>query len=206
MHRSLNPVIFNHMSDLDIKTETVDPRVRRTRQMLQDALGKLLTEKEFDKISVQDIADAAVLHRATFYDHYPDKFSLLECMVGSRFQELLAKRGVSFNGCTSALRAIILGVCDYLASMSETSCGRKQQLEKHMESAIIAVVRKMFLEGMELHPPGGGISPELASATVSWAIYGAANEWVLTPDRCPTEHIVEKIEQLVAPIFFTMNS
>jgi AcrR family transcriptional regulator len=74
------------MTEGDTQTETVDPRVRRTRKMLHDALGKLMQEKDFDKISVQDIADAADLHRATFYDHYPDKFALLECTVGAHFQ------------------------------------------------------------------------------------------------------------------------
>ena len=57
--------------------ETVDPRIRRTRQLLQQALEKLLETKEFDKISVQDIADQATVNRATFYDHYADKSALL---------------------------------------------------------------------------------------------------------------------------------
>ena len=60
-----------------------DPRVQRTRKLLQSALGKLLKEKGLEDISVQDIADAATLNRATFYDHYNDKFALLECMVGA---------------------------------------------------------------------------------------------------------------------------
>ena len=95
--------------------ENLDPRIRRTRLLLQQALGKLLETKEFDKISVQDIAEAATVNRATFYDHYTDKFALLECMVGTRFGELLAARGVRFDGgCSSALRAMIQGVCDYL--------------------------------------------------------------------------------------------
>ena len=41
--------------------ETLDPRIRRTRQLLQDGLQKLLKYKEFDKISEQDIADAATV-------------------------------------------------------------------------------------------------------------------------------------------------
>jgi AcrR family transcriptional regulator len=189
------------MADLETKAESIDPRVRRTRQMLQQALGKLLEEKDFDKISVQDIADAATLNRATFYDHYPDKSALLECMVGSRFHELLAQRGVTFNGCTGALKAIALGVCDYLASMPGACGGRQRQLESHMESAVIAVVRQMVLQGLRQHAAGGEVSPELLASTVSWAIYGAAKEWVQTPERCSTEQIVATIEKLVAPIF-----
>jgi AcrR family transcriptional regulator len=65
------------------------PVIRRTRQLLQQALEKLLETKDFDKISVQDIADAATVNRVTFYDHYTDKFALLECVVAGRFQNLL---------------------------------------------------------------------------------------------------------------------
>jgi AcrR family transcriptional regulator len=43
--------------------------VRRTRVLLQQSLGKLLATKEFDKISVQDIAEEATVNRATFYEH-----------------------------------------------------------------------------------------------------------------------------------------
>jgi AcrR family transcriptional regulator len=53
--------------------ESTDPRVLRSRQMLIKALLKLLARKDFEDISVQEIADEATLNRATFYLHYPDK-------------------------------------------------------------------------------------------------------------------------------------
>jgi len=176
---------------------TVDPRVRRTRQMLQEALGKLLEKKEFEKISVQDIAGAAMVNRATFYDHYPDKFALLECMVGGRFHQFLIEREVRFDGsCASALKAIVLALCDYLA-------GTPGQLEPHMESAMIAVVRRMILEGLSKHPAEGAISPEMIAATVSWAIYGAAKEWVRTPNRCAAEDVVDTVTALIVTALIT---
>jgi AcrR family transcriptional regulator len=190
----------------EVSSETLDPRIRRTRLMLQQALGKLLETKEFENISVQDITEAATLNRATFYDHYADKFALLECMVGSRFHELLAERGVTFDGqCSSALKAMVLGVCDYLAAMPRVDCERQLQMEPHMESAVIAVVRRMILHGLKQHPAENAVSPEIIAATVSWAIYGAAKEWVRTPNRCSSEMIVETIQALVSPIFTTMQ-
>jgi AcrR family transcriptional regulator len=191
----------------ETSSETLDPRIRRTRLMLQQALGTLLETKEFENISVQDITEAATLNRATFYDHYPDKFALLECMVGSRFHELLAERGVTFDGqCSSALRAMVLGVCDYLAAMPRVDCERQRQMEPHMESAVIAVVRQMILGGLKGHRVENGASPEIIAAAVSWAIYGAAKEWVRTPDRCCSETIVETIQALVSPIFATVQT
>ena len=182
--------------------DTVDPRIRRTRVLLQQALGKLLETKEFDRISVQDIAEAATVNRATFYDHYTDKFALLECMVGTRFGELLEARGVRFDGgCVSALRAMVQGVCDYLAGAPGMECERQLQMEPHMESAVIAVVRGMLLKGFQRHPPTEDVSPEMLAATLSWAIYGAAKEWVRTPCRCSADEVVEQVMSLVQPIF-----
>jgi AcrR family transcriptional regulator len=182
--------------------ETVDPRIKRTRVLLQQALGKLLETKEFDKISVQDIAEAATVNRATFYDHYTDKFALLECMVGTRFVELLAARGVRFDGgCSSALRGMVQGVCDYLAAAPGMECERQLQMEPHMEAAVIAVVRGMLLHGLEKHPPAEGVSAEMLAATLSWAIYGAAKEWLRTLGRCSSEDVVEQVMALVQPVF-----
>ena len=180
--------------------EILDPRIRRTRQLLQEALGKLLEEKEFEKISVQDIAEAATVNRATFYDHYSDKFALLECMVASRFMELLSERGVEFSSCPSALKGIVLGVCDYLASMPRMECERQRQLEPYLEAAMTAVVRRMILDGSARHPQEGSISPEITAAAVSSAIYGAAKEWVRTPNRVSSEQIAEPVVSLISPI------
>ncbi len=180
--------------------ETLDPRVRRTRQLMQRALEKLLQKKEFEAISVQDIADAATINRATFYDHYTDKFSLLECMIGSRFHDLLAERDLQFDAtCQSALKAIVLTLCDYLARIQGPDCTR--QLEPHMETAIIAVVRGTLLDGLRRHPRENAIAPEMIAATASWAIYGAVKEWVKAPNRCSSEEIAETVMTLVAPIF-----
>jgi len=179
--------------------ETVDPRIRRTRQMLHQALEKLLETKEFDKISVQDVTDAATLNRATFYDHYADKFELLECMVGTRFDELLAERKVQFDGtCSSALNALVLGVCDYLTQMQGP--GGDRRLQPHMQAAVIAVVRRTLLDGLKTHGMENAASAGMIAAAASWAIYGAAQEWAATPEHCPSERIAGAVVQLVSPI------
>lgn len=179
----------------------LDPRVRRTRQLLADALQQLMKTRSFEALSIQDIAEAATVNRATFYDHYPDKFALLECTVASRFQELLTKRGIFFNGtCLHAVRAIVLGVCDYLASLPALECERQRQLEPHLESAVIAVVRAMILDGLRSHPPGEVVSPEMLAATASWAIYGGAKEWVKTLQRPSAEQAADVVMTLITPI------
>ncbi|MEI9977214.1 MAG: TetR/AcrR family transcriptional regulator [Ignavibacteriota bacterium] len=179
--------------------ETLDPRIRRTRQLLQQALEKLLEIKEFEKISVQDIADQATVNRATFYDHYTDKSALLVSMVGCRFHQLLAEREVQFDGtCSAALKAMVLGVAEYVVRMQGPE--GKREIEPHMESAMIAVVRHILMEGLRTHPRPDGVSPELVAATASWAIYGAVKEWAYTADRCPADGLALTVMRLVTPI------
>lgn len=180
--------------------ESTDPRILRSRHMLMDALVRLLTRKEFDDISVQEIADEATLNRATFYLHYTDKNALLQAMTAARFRELIARRGLSFTDCNGALRAIALGVCDYL---SETTGCPAQLAKMPLEGSIIPVVEGMFQEGARKHAMTPGIDPNLLATTAAWAIFGAARRWYQTPDRIPAEEMAAKIEAMVKPIFLT---
>ena len=178
--------------------ESTDPRVLRSRQMLMEALFRLLNRKEFDDISIQEIADEAGLNRATFYLHYPDKNALLQAMTGARFRDLIARRGLSFENCDGALRAIALGVCDYLAN----TAGCPSQLTKMpLERSIIPVVEGMFQEGAEKHGVQPGADSNLLATAAAWAIFGAALRWYQSPERVPAEEMAAKIEALVKPIF-----
>ncbi|MEU7629882.1 TetR/AcrR family transcriptional regulator [Nocardia sp. NPDC049220] len=54
-----------------------DRRVRRTRNMLHQALIELMLERGYDRITVRDILIRADVGRSTFYTHYRDKDDLL---------------------------------------------------------------------------------------------------------------------------------
>lgn len=55
-----------------------DLRVIRTKKMIVAAFVKLIEEKGYEAITIQDIADEAMINRATFYAHYKDKLDLYE--------------------------------------------------------------------------------------------------------------------------------
>lgn len=178
--------------------ETTDPRILRSRRMLMEALASLLNRKEFDDISIQEIADEATLNRATFYLHYPDKNALLHAMTAARFRNLIARRSLSFTDCDGALRAIALGVCDYLA---ETTGCPTQLTKISLPGSIVPVVEEMFREGAANHAIAPGTDPELLASAAAWAIFGAAQRWYQNPGRIPAEEMAAKIEALVKPIF-----
>ncbi len=155
--------------------QRMDPRIRRTRQMLYQAFRDLLAEKTFDVISVQDIAERSTLNRATFYDHFTDKFALLEAMIGERFSTLIAERMAGNEAtCETSLRQLILAACDFLSEVSSGCQKHQRQFEPIVESRVKAILREFLLEGLRSHQAK---NPELKATMVSWAIAGAALEW-----------------------------
>lgn len=66
----------------------LDPRIRRTRTLLQDSLIVLLEEKSFSDLSITDICKQADIARVTFYQHYENKEALLLATVTDFFASL----------------------------------------------------------------------------------------------------------------------
>jgi AcrR family transcriptional regulator len=66
-----------------------DLRVTRTREAIRSRFLDLLLQKNFNDITVKDIAAAANIGRGTFYLHYLDKYDLLAKVVDCGLDETL---------------------------------------------------------------------------------------------------------------------
>jgi AcrR family transcriptional regulator len=159
--------------------EHLDPRVKRTRQLLVQAFFELLSAKDFEVISVQDIAEKATVNRATFYDHFPDKFALLDYTIEDSFQQALRTRmGDATPAEPEGLRRIILALCDYLEELGKRCPKHRRQFEPMVESKVKALVRDVLLSSLKCpNHPGDYPAPELVATMASWAMFAAALEW-----------------------------
>jgi AcrR family transcriptional regulator len=186
------------ISDCEVR----DPRIRRTRKLLQGALGNLMQTKSFEEISVQDITDAATVNRATFYDHYTDKFALMEAMVAGGFHELLYERQLRYQtGCPAALQAIIQATCDYLIQVhSKGDCDRYTPFAPLMDAAIAKAIQRLLMEGLQREKPPSSISPELIAASASAAICAGVKQWFTLPDHPPVKALVAQLQELILPM------
>jgi AcrR family transcriptional regulator len=186
------------ISDCEVR----DPRIRRTRQLLQGALGNLLQTKSFEEISVQDITEAATVNRATFYDHYTDKFALMEAMVAGGFHELLHQRQLQYqSGCPAALAAIIRATCDYLIQLhSKGDCDRQTAFAPLMDAAIAKAIQRLLMDGLQREKQLSAISPELIAASVSAAICAGVKQWFSMQDHPPVELLVVQLQELIVPM------
>lgn len=67
-----------------------DLRVIKTKKNIEESFIYLLRQKDFNKITVQDILDRALINRSTFYKHYTDKYELAETLCNEVFDSLIA--------------------------------------------------------------------------------------------------------------------
>ena len=67
-----------------------DKRATESKQQLRKAFFQLLREREWAKISVQDLTKTAGIHRTTFYQHYEDKFDLAQQVMDEMFDTMKA--------------------------------------------------------------------------------------------------------------------
>lgn len=76
-----------------MRNNKVDLRVLKTRKAIKEAFLKLIQTKGYEKITIQDIAEEAMINRNTFYLHYVDKPSLMESLC----EESIGKLNVCIN-------------------------------------------------------------------------------------------------------------
>ena len=71
-----------------MKKEKTDLRILKTRKAIKDAFLTLIRTKGYDRITIQNIADEAMINRNTFYLHYIDKIDLMESLCKDSLDQL----------------------------------------------------------------------------------------------------------------------
>ena len=68
-----------------------DLRIEKTRKALKHAFLELLEKKSFENITVAELCDLAEVRRATFYTHFPDKYSFLSFYIHEMRNEFISR-------------------------------------------------------------------------------------------------------------------
>jgi AcrR family transcriptional regulator len=66
----------------------MDRRIEKSKQAIMDAFTKLMLEKDFEKITINEIAELANVNRGTVYSHYVDIFDLLNQCIENHLNKL----------------------------------------------------------------------------------------------------------------------
>jgi len=180
--------------------EKLDPRVKRTRELIQRSFMDLVDEKGFNSISVQDITARAGINRATFYAHFPDKYALLDYAIGEMFRAEIERR--MLNVCEFQLenvRTLVITVCEFVGTIHSRT-ERAEQFQTLAEAQIRNQMYALILHWLEKIDTirNYSVSRERAATAASWAIYGLAHQWAHEKRRSSAAVLADEVMPLVA--------
>ncbi|NDJ55135.1 MAG: TetR family transcriptional regulator [Chloroflexi bacterium] len=182
-----------------------DLRVLRTRQLLQDALLDLIEVKPFESIQVKEIAEEAMVNRATFYLHYRDKYDLLIQSLADRVEVALSHIVVPQpvpNPITKTyFRDLILIVVRHFAAerrfyrllLVESRLGiTSEALETYIEAATLPWFRTLAKD-----PDGHAV--DMALKFASSACVGVLKWWISNDQPMPEGALADHLVNLLVP-------
>ena len=87
-HKPIEIVHYLLGSLVILTMSKVDRRIIKSQEAIKKAFIELMSEKNLDEMTIQDIADRANVGRRTIYLHYLDKYDLLDKLIEEHINEL----------------------------------------------------------------------------------------------------------------------
>lgn len=151
-----------------------DPRIKRTRDKLGDAMIDLLRERPFDTITVQDVLDKAQVGRSTFYAHFKDKHDLLV----SDYENFLE----AFAGADPKDGRVLL-VRELLAHVREQHVLWGKLEEAGLLADFLELAEASFARGIESRLAPGTPHRSMKARALSAALLSLLRHWKATPQE-----------------------
>jgi AcrR family transcriptional regulator len=176
----------------DRENEKTDPRVLRTRKLIDEAFLAVLDEKGFEELSVQEVADRAGINRATFYAHYGDKYDLLSDLIRkSLTEELSAKDLLDRDLDEDSVRSLFTAVIAYVTYHHEHCKPPHRHLDWLLRQEITEYCSALFESWADRGKEGSSRTLRRMEATAAaGALYALVLEWLAEEKEGPVEAYV----------------
>ncbi|NRT87251.1 TetR/AcrR family transcriptional regulator [Clostridium beijerinckii] len=176
----------------------MDRRIEKSKQAIMGAFIKLMSEKDFEKITINEIAEEANVNRGTVYLHYEDKFDLMNKCIDTHLNQL----------CDSCISDGESSNFDSKTSLLHTF----QYLEKHaifysnmltnkampaFRERILTMALKSMEEHLDMTGSNENISKDIMAQYVASAAVGVMEWWIVNSMPYPAAYMAEQLWQLL---------
>lgn len=185
--------------------EAGDLRVRRTRKLLRAALVELIEERGFDRLTVGEITERAMISRAAFYRNYRDKFHLVEQIFDEAVVALVGTMSDDERPVRDRWVSFFEHISEY-HRLYAALLGKKGSpwFADRMRATLADMAGQHVPEARETatSPPSAGLVPTLISAVFVQTI-----TWWLENDRpSPPRQIADQSARIASAMFAEANS
>lgn len=198
------------------KPAKLDRRIVRTRQSLRTALMELVNEKDYDQISVEEIAARANISRAAFYLHFKDKddlflnqFYVMAMERVQAFTELPSSFWMALAGAPELEGESVLPLVKIFELADQNAVIYKILLRDGSSRRLVNGIREItsqafnnFLNAKfqnELQNFRPAVPVDLLATYFSAALLSIMGWWLEQEPRMPPEEITQMFNQLFFP-------
>lgn len=173
-----------------------DLRIVRTRKLLSKALFELLETTPYEKISVMDICDRAMIHRATFYNHFEDKEHLLEYTIDAIKEDLFTAtiEKENYSNSKEMYMTLISTVIDFVTENKNKLLLilKKNSFEKANELVLTTVKRSIsYLTSKNKYKETFTVPVNVLTDFLTGGITNLGLNWLQSPNPCSKEELLK---------------
>ena len=192
-----------------MEEKALDLRIQKTHKALADALGKLLQEKRFENITVNEICNMAMVRRATFYKHFGDKYELFTFMI-QNIQEEFWKQSPEANAVTGSIEPYVIIMTNTLNFMDENQALVRSATQSSVYPILQNIVSEQILRDVkyrfredERNGKKLPLSADLMAQAYTGTLMNITRWWIRHKDRVSKEEIISQLTALIRQLYYS---
>lgn len=182
-----------------------DLRIVKTRKALYRAFEELMKNKSFEQIKVSDICNEALINRSTFYDHYADKYDLLEEYINSlkdSFTEEMTKEGSIEKNTKKYYIEIIRHLLNHIEKKKDTYISIMINNRNSITNDILYdILNKAIINQINDNVISEKIPNEIITRFYIGGVTNICFEWLMYGNKYSKEDIINYIDLLIPDNF-----
>ncbi|RQW10681.1 TetR family transcriptional regulator [Paenibacillus rhizophilus] len=179
----------------------MDRRILRTKESINTAFLELFAEKEFDRITINDISERANVNRGTVYLHYMDKYDLLDKCIENHLNQMVRsctftkfiQEKVGEMESIEALKSLFVYFEQNFLFFSSMFASRQTTIfrERLLQILSVTIQEKLDMQGINQ-----GMDKELIVDFTASAFVGTVEHWIRNQMPHSPQFMAEQVWKL----------
>lgn len=178
-----------------------DRRVLRTKEAINRSFLELFSEKEFHRITINDISERANINRGTVYLHYVDKYNLLDKCIDDHLDKMILsctftkfnQENVDRIEAIESIKSLFIYIKQNFLFFSAMFTNKETSgfLERMLQTISSAIREKINMQGINQ-----GMDKDLIIQFTASAFSGIVENWISNNMPHSPQFMAEQVLEL----------
>lgn len=179
--------------------DKVDLRIIKTRKAIKEAFLTLVQTKGYERITIQDIAEEAMINRNTFYLHYVDKPNLMDNLWKESIEKLNVCITLEVNDSQEMNRDMFISILSETFKVIEDDivffkAMLSENGHPNFSTHLKEVLKSIMLSGIGDHYPNQKI--KIGLEYIISGLVGVICMWIKDSENLVVEEVVEQLSEI----------